>query len=97
MARAGESAERGLTDMAPKKGPNKGTGGHGRKKLEGRGPTPKAEERTKHPAGRHARFVAKRAGQGGDRFDLGDDRVVRTAHDPARIALRVVRGLIASS
>lgn len=28
-----------------KRGPRKGTGGHGRKALEGRGPTPKAEDR----------------------------------------------------
>jgi 23S rRNA (guanosine2251-2'-O)-methyltransferase len=35
-----------------KKGPLKGTGGHGRKALEGKGPTPKAEERTYHPAGK---------------------------------------------
>jgi 23S rRNA (guanosine2251-2'-O)-methyltransferase len=41
--------------MAPKKGPNKGTGGHGRKKLEGRGATPKATERTGHPASRRGR------------------------------------------
>ncbi|HWC35251.1 MAG TPA: 23S rRNA (guanosine(2251)-2'-O)-methyltransferase RlmB [Mycobacteriales bacterium] len=47
--------------MASKKGPSKGTGGHGRRKLEGRGPTPKAEERAKHPAARRARAVAKRA------------------------------------
>ncbi|HVY08774.1 MAG TPA: 23S rRNA (guanosine(2251)-2'-O)-methyltransferase RlmB [Mycobacteriales bacterium] len=47
--------------MASKKGPSKGTGGHGRRKLEGRGPTPKAEERTKHPAARRARAAAKRA------------------------------------
>jgi 23S rRNA (guanosine2251-2'-O)-methyltransferase len=47
--------------MAPKKGPHKGTGGHGRRKLEGRGPTPKAEDRTKHPAARRARAAAKRA------------------------------------
>ncbi|NCV81551.1 MAG: 23S rRNA (guanosine(2251)-2'-O)-methyltransferase RlmB, partial [Actinobacteria bacterium] len=31
-----------------KKGPLKGTGGHGRKALEGRGPTPKAEDRPYH-------------------------------------------------
>ena len=31
-----------------KKGPQKGTGGHGRKSLEGRGPTPKAEDRPYH-------------------------------------------------
>jgi 23S rRNA (guanosine2251-2'-O)-methyltransferase len=47
--------------MAPKKGPNKGTGGHGRRKLEGKGPTPPARERTAHPAARRARSAAKRA------------------------------------
>ncbi|MGN6475549.1 MAG: 23S rRNA (guanosine(2251)-2'-O)-methyltransferase RlmB [Mycobacteriales bacterium] len=47
--------------MVSKKGPSKGTGGHGRRKLEGRGPTPKAEDRTKHPAARRARAAAKRA------------------------------------
>ncbi len=31
-----------------------GSGGYGRKRLEGRGPTPKAEERTGHPAARRA-------------------------------------------
>ncbi|MBU4466161.1 MAG: 23S rRNA (guanosine(2251)-2'-O)-methyltransferase RlmB, partial [Actinobacteria bacterium] len=35
-----------------KKGPLKGTGGLGRKSLEGRGPTPKAEDRAWHPAGK---------------------------------------------
>jgi 23S rRNA (guanosine2251-2'-O)-methyltransferase len=47
--------------VAPKKGPSKGTGGHGRRRLEGRGPTPRAEERTGHPAQRRARAAAKRA------------------------------------
>jgi 23S rRNA (guanosine2251-2'-O)-methyltransferase len=44
-----------------KKGPSKGTGGHGRRKLEGKGPTPPARERQKHPAARSARAAAKRA------------------------------------
>jgi len=44
-----------------KKGPQKGTGGHGRRKLAGKGPTPKAEERPGHPAYRRARAAAKRA------------------------------------
>lgn len=35
-----------------KKGPLKGTGGLGRKALEGKGPTPKAEDRTYHKAHR---------------------------------------------
>jgi 23S rRNA (guanosine2251-2'-O)-methyltransferase len=47
--------------MAGKKGPSKGTGGHGRRKLTGRGPTPKAEERPGHPAQRRARSAAKRS------------------------------------
>ncbi|MCG2622957.1 23S rRNA (guanosine(2251)-2'-O)-methyltransferase RlmB [Arthrobacter sp. I2-34] len=33
-----------------KKGPTTGTGGHGRKALEGKGPTPKAEDRVYHKA-----------------------------------------------
>ncbi|SFS01265.1 23S rRNA (guanosine2251-2'-O)-methyltransferase [Agrococcus baldri] len=37
---------------ARKKGPQKGTGGNGRKSLEGKGPTPKAEDRSWHPAGK---------------------------------------------
>jgi len=45
-----------------KKGPQKGTGGHGRKALEGKGPTPKAEDRSWHVAGKRKaaqeRFIA---------------------------------------
>jgi 23S rRNA (guanosine2251-2'-O)-methyltransferase len=48
--------------MAPKKGPHKGTGGHGRKRLEGRGATPKATERTGHPASRRGRPAQSGAG-----------------------------------
>ncbi|GAA1727992.1 23S rRNA (guanosine(2251)-2'-O)-methyltransferase RlmB [Microcella frigidaquae] len=35
-----------------KKGPTVGSGGQGRQALEGRGPTPKAEDRSWHPAGK---------------------------------------------
>ncbi len=41
-----------------KKGPTVGSGGQRRKKLEGRGPTPRAEDRTKHPAARRAAKAA---------------------------------------
>jgi 23S rRNA (guanosine2251-2'-O)-methyltransferase len=45
-----------------KKGPQKGTGGHGRKALEGKGPTPRAEDRSWHVAGKRKaaqeRFIA---------------------------------------
>src|SRR4051812_49567884 len=47
--------------MASKKGPSKGTGGHGRRRLQGKGPTPKAEDRPGHPAQRRAKAAAKRA------------------------------------
>src|SRR5690242_8609887 len=47
--------------MAGKKGPSKGTGGHGRRRLQGKGPTPKAEDRPGHPAHRRAKAAAKRA------------------------------------
>jgi 23S rRNA (guanosine2251-2'-O)-methyltransferase len=45
--------------------PRPGTGGYGKKKLQGRGPTPPAEERTGHPAARKAAAKARRAAQGG--------------------------------
>lgn len=43
-----------------KKGPTTGTGGHGRKALEGKGPTPKAEDRPYHKAYR-AKQLAERS------------------------------------
>lgn len=44
-----------------KKGPSGGSGGHGRRRLEGKGRTPRAEDRTGHPAQRRARATAKQA------------------------------------
>jgi len=44
-----------------RKGAQKGSGGQRRQGLEGRGPTPKAEDRTGHPAKRRAQSAAKRA------------------------------------
>ena len=44
-----------------KKGATKGTGGHGRKALEGKGPTPKAEDRPYHKAYRATKAAEKRA------------------------------------
>ena len=49
-----------------KKPATTGTGGHGRKALEGKGPTPKAEDRSWHPAGK--RKIAK------DRLDSAKSR-----------------------
>ncbi|GAA1338197.1 23S rRNA (guanosine(2251)-2'-O)-methyltransferase RlmB [Arthrobacter roseus] len=51
-----------------KKGPSAGTGGLGRKALEGRGPTPKAEDRTYHKAYKNKelaeRSATKHSGRG---------------------------------
>jgi 23S rRNA (guanosine2251-2'-O)-methyltransferase len=44
-----------------RKGAQKGSGGQRRQGLEGRGPTPKAEDRTGHPAKRRAAAAARRA------------------------------------
>jgi 23S rRNA (guanosine2251-2'-O)-methyltransferase len=52
----------GARRSSTKKGATKGSGGQGRKALEGKGPTPKAEDRAWHPAGQRKaaqeRFVA---------------------------------------
>lgn len=62
-----------------KKGPLKGTGGHGRKALEGKGPTPKAEDRVYHKAHRTKqlaeRSTAKRGGTRNTRSRHGDETV----------------------
>ena len=48
-----------------KKGPTKGSGGKGRASLEGRGPTPKAEDRAWHPAGKRKAAQERFAAAGG--------------------------------
>jgi 23S rRNA (guanosine2251-2'-O)-methyltransferase len=58
---AGNSARRGAKrNPGSKKGMTVGSGGQRRKALKGKGPTPKAVERTAHPAARRARAVVKR-------------------------------------
>ena len=48
-----------------KKGPTKGTGGKNKRSLEGRGPTPKAEDRAWHPAGKRKAAQDRFAAAGG--------------------------------
>jgi 23S rRNA (guanosine2251-2'-O)-methyltransferase len=55
---AGNSQRKGAKRSANVKGSTVGTGGHPRQQLEGRGPTPKAEDRKGHVAARRA--AAKR-------------------------------------
>jgi 23S rRNA (guanosine2251-2'-O)-methyltransferase len=44
-----------------KKGPTSGSGGQGKRRLQGRGPTPRAENRPGHPAARRAAAAARAA------------------------------------
>ncbi|CAG7844070.1 putative tRNA/rRNA methyltransferase [Pseudoclavibacter triregionum] len=61
-----------------KKGPLKGTGGHGRKALEGKGPTPKAEDRSWHVAGKRKaareRLAAAGGGKGAQKLQRPGER-----------------------
>ena len=60
---AGNSQRKGaMRKEGTKKGMTVGSGGQRRKGLKGKGPTPKAEERTKHPAARRARAAGAEAG-----------------------------------
>jgi len=60
---AGNSERRGAVRRgASKKGPTVGSGGRGRRALEGKGPTPKAEDRVYHVAHKRAAAAAKRTG-----------------------------------
>lgn len=57
---AGNSQRRGaMRKSGTKKGMVVGSGGQRRKALKGKGPTPKATERTGHPAARRAKAAAK--------------------------------------
>lgn len=66
---AGNSQRKGAVRKSAKKGPQVGSGGQRRKGLEGRGPTPKATERTGHPAARRAKKAStgRRPAQRGTR------------------------------
>ena len=58
---AGNSQRKGATRTGKsRKGPTTGSGGQRRQGLEGRKPTPKASERTGHPAARKAKAAEKR-------------------------------------
>ena len=61
---AGNSQRRNRRNPGSKKGPSVGTGGHSRKALEGKGPTPPASERKGHKKNRMANAATKRAAAG---------------------------------
>ena len=63
---AGNSQRRGATRKpGSKKGATVGTGGKGRRALEGKGPTPKAEDRPYHAAAKRKAAAEKAAAKGG--------------------------------
>ena len=55
---AGNSSRKGAVRKS-KKGPSKGTGGNNKKRLSGKGPTPKAEDRPYHAAAKKRTGAAK--------------------------------------
>ena len=57
---AGNSSRKGAI-RASKKGPSSGTGGKNKKRLTGKGPTPKAEDRPYHAAAKRKKAVAKKS------------------------------------
>ena len=85
----------------PGKGASKGTGGYGRRKLAGKGPTPPASDRPGHPAQRRAAAAARRSvghsagarrgeGKAGDEVVVGRNPVV----EALRAAVPATRLLI---
>ena len=93
-----------------KKGPTKGSGGKRRRGLEGRGPTPKAEDRVGHPKARamaraEARAAqpthAKRLDRARDRFDVPAGHEVvcgrNAVAEAARAGVPITRVFMASS
>lgn len=71
---AGNSERRGaIRKTGSKKGPTAGSGGKGRRALEGRGPTPKAEDRPYHVAAKR-KAAQERTGVTKDRSGTGSSR-----------------------
>jgi 23S rRNA (guanosine2251-2'-O)-methyltransferase len=60
LTMAGNSSRKGAI-RASKKGPAGGTGGKNKKRLTGKGPTPKAEDRPYHAAAKRKKAVAKKS------------------------------------
>ena len=58
---AGTAKPRGAARSSSKKGPTGGTGGKNKRRLEGKGPTPKAEDRQYHAAAKRKKAAEKKA------------------------------------
>jgi 23S rRNA (guanosine2251-2'-O)-methyltransferase len=79
---AGNSSRKGAIRKG-KKGPSKGTGGNNKKRLAGKGPTPKAEDRPYHAAAKRKKAAAKPAGSS-SRSASSRSTSTRGAAKPAR-------------
>ena len=85
---AGNSSRKGAI-RASKKGPAGGTGGKNKKRLTGKGPTPKAEDRPYHAAAKRKKAVAKKSssktttrGAGKVATGRSDGKEIRPARAP---------------
>ncbi|MEP6853198.1 MAG: 23S rRNA (guanosine(2251)-2'-O)-methyltransferase RlmB [bacterium] len=86
---AGNSSRRGAIRKA-KKGPTVGSGGQARRGLAGKGPTPRAEERTGHPAARRARASSRREEESNRRRPRpGEGPELLVGRNPVAEALRM--------
>ena len=83
---AGNSRRQGAIRKG-KKAPSVGSGGQGRQALRGRGPTPRAEQRTGHPAARRAAAAARRE-QGRPRSRPDEAPELLVGRNPVVEALR---------
>ena len=72
---AGNAKPRGAVRKS-KKGPSAGTGGNNKRRLEGKGPTPKAEDRPYHAAAKRKKAAeksaAKKPATAARKFSRGD-------------------------
>jgi 23S rRNA (guanosine2251-2'-O)-methyltransferase len=72
--------------------PRPGTGGYGKRKLEGKGPTPPAAMRPGHPAQRRAAQAARAAGQPASRPERAGDGRAPSSSRGAGSAAEIVAG-----
>lgn len=86
---AGNSQRRGaVRKPGTKKGPTVGSGGVRRRGLEGKGATPPAEQRTKHPAAKRAAVQRKITDAKQRRLKQGDESEMVLGRNPVLECLR---------
>ncbi len=82
MKNTGNKPRAGAVRKA-RKGPQVGSGGQGRQALEGRKPTPKAEDRPYHPAGKRKAAAERYEAAGGKKRAPGGDNSSRQGRPTA--------------